>query len=117
MRNDSIENVNTNREAVNPITEGVIWKQLLLYFVPLLGASFLQLLYNTADTIIVGRFVGKTALTAVGGSAGQIYAMVTEFMIGVSGGAGVILSQAYGAKNEKLLDDGLHNAVALALVL
>ena len=97
MRNDSIENVNTNREAVNPITEGVIWKQLLLYFVPLLGASFLQLLYNTADTIIVGR--------------------VTEFMIGVSGGAGVILSQAYGAKNEKLLDDGLHNAVALALVL
>ena len=117
MRNDSIENVNTNREAVNPITEGVIWKQLLLYFVPLLGASFLQLLYNTADTIIVGRFVGKTALTAVGGSAGQIYAMVTEFMIGVSGGAGVILSQPYGAKNEKLLDDGLHNAVALALVL
>ncbi len=117
MRNDSIENANTDREAVNPITEGVIWKQLLLYFAPLLGASFLQLLYNTADTIIVGRFVGKTALTAVGGSAGQIYAMVTEFMIGVSGGAGVILSQAYGAKNEKLLDDGLHNAVALALVL
>ena len=58
MRNDSIKNVNTNR-VVNPITEGVIWKQLLLYFVPLLGASFLQLLYNTADTIIVGRFVGK----------------------------------------------------------
>ena len=89
MRNDGTEIRNTNREAVNPITEGVIWKQLLLYFVPLLGASFLQLLYNTADTIIVGR----------------------------SGGAGVILSQAYGAKNEKLLDDGLHNAVALALVL
>ena len=81
MRNDGTEIRNTNREAVNPITEGVIWKQLLLYFVPLLGASFLQLLYNTADTIIVGR------------------------------------SQAYGAKNEKLLDDGLHNAVALALVL
>ena len=104
-------------EAVNPITEGVIWKQLLLYFVPLLAASFLQLLYNTADTIIVGRFVGKIALTAVGGSAGQIYAMVTEFMIGVSGGAGVILSQAYGARDKKLLDDGLHNAIALALVI
>ena len=104
-------------EAVNPITEGVIWKQLLLYFVPLLAASFLQLLYNTADTIIVGRFVGKIALTAVGGSAGQIYAMVTEFMIGVSGGAGVILSQAYGAHDRKLLDDGLHNAIALALVI
>ena len=109
--------LHTNEEAVNPITEGVIWKQLLLYFVPLLAASFLQLLYNTADTIIVGRFVGKIALTAVGGSAGQIYAMVTEFMIGVSGGAGVILSQAYGARDRKLLDDGLHNAIALALVI
>ena len=109
--------LHTNEEAVNPITEGVIWKQLLLYFVPLLAASFLHLLYNTADTIIVGRFVGKIALTAVGGSAGQIYAMVTEFMIGVSGGAGVILSQAYGARDRKLLDDGLHNAIALALVI
>ena len=105
------------KEYVNPITHGVIWKQLLLYFVPLLLSSFLQLCYNTADTIIVGRFVGKIALTAVGGSAGQIYAMVTEFMIGASGGAAVIMSQAYGARNKKLLDDGLHNAVALALAI
>ena len=96
-----------SRDDVNPITEGVIWKQLLRYFAPLLAASFLQLLYNTADTIIVGRYVGKIALTAVGGSAGQIYAMVTEFLIGVSGGAGVILSQAYGAREKKLLDDGI----------
>ena len=105
------------KEYVNPITHGVIWKQLLLYFVPLLLSSFLQLCYNTADTIIVGRFVGKIALTAVGGSAGQIYAMVTEFMIGASGGAAVIMSQAYGARNKKLLDDGLNNAVALALAM
>ena len=63
MRNDGTEIRNTNREAVNPITEGVIWKQLLLYFVPLLGASFLQLLYNTADTIIVGRNYWTTACT------------------------------------------------------
>ena len=105
------------KEYVNPITHGVIWKQLLLYFVPLLLSSFLQLCYNTADTIIVGRFVGKIALTAVGGSAGQIYAMVTEFMIGASGGAAVIMSQAYGARNKKLLDDGLHNAAALALAM
>jgi len=105
------------KEYVNPITHGVIWKQLLLFFVPLLLSSFLQLCYNTADTIIVGRFVGKIALTAVGGSAGQIYAMVTEFMIGASGGAAVIMSQAYGARNKKLLDDGLHNAVALALAM
>ena len=115
--NDQQKTPYAPQAAANPITHGVIWKQLLLYFVPLLAASCLQLLYNTADTIIVGRFVGKIALTAVGGSAGSIYAMVTEFMIGVSGGAGVILSQAYGARWKKLLDDGLHNAVALALVM
>ena len=95
MRLDS-EAERTGAKAVNPITEGVIWKQLLLYFAPLLAASFLQLLYNTADPIIVGRFVGKIALTAAGGSAGQIYAMVTEFMIGLWGGAGGVLSQAWG---------------------
>ena len=117
MNSGRKEELNKYQGAVNPITQGVIWKQLLRYFAPLLAASFLQLLYNTADTVIAGRFVGKIALTAVGGSAGQIYAMVTEFMIGLSGGAGVILSQAYGARSKKLLDDGLHNAVALALAL
>ena len=61
MQHGNDSKLHTNEEAVNPITEGVIWKQLLLYFVPLLAASFLQLLYNTADTIIVGRFVGKIA--------------------------------------------------------
>ena len=117
MENEHRETQYRERKAANPITHGVIWKQLILYFVPLLASSFLQLCYNTADTIIVGRFVGKIALTAVGGSAGQIYAMVTEFMIGTSGGAAVILSQAYGARNKKLLDDGLHNAIALALAM
>lgn len=117
MQEKRTEQLNRKGEAVNPITEGVIWKQLLRYFAPLLAASFLQLLYNTADTIIVGRFVGKIALTAVGGSAGQIYAMVTEFMIGLSGGAGVLLAQAYGARDKKMLDDALHNAIALALVM
>ena len=117
MRRFDQERNDSPVKAANPITHGVIWKQLLLYFAPLLASSCLQLLYNTADTIIVGRFVGKIALTAVGGSAGQIYAMVTEFVIGASGGACVILSQAYGARNRKLLDDGLHNAAALALVM
>lgn len=93
-----------------------IWRQILLFFIPLLGASFFQLLYNTVDTIIVGRFVGKAALSAVGGSAGQIYIMTNDFLIGISGGATVLIAQAYGAKDRKLLDDGLHNAIAIALV-
>ena len=58
--------------AGNGITEGVIWKQLLLYFFPILFGSFFQQLYNTTDAVIVGNFVGKEALAAVGGSTGTL---------------------------------------------
>ena len=52
----------------NSITDGVIWKQLLTFFFPILFGTFFQQLYNTVDAIIVGQFVGKEALAAVGGS-------------------------------------------------
>ena len=52
----------------NQITEGVIWKQLLIFFFPIVIGTFFQQIYNTADSIVVGRFVGKEALAAVGGS-------------------------------------------------
>ena len=54
------------------ITEGVIWKQLLAYFFPILFGTFFQQLYNTADAMIVGQFVGKQALAAVGGATGNL---------------------------------------------
>ena len=66
------EKVMNEKEKVNQITEGVIWKQLLLFFFPIVFGTFFQQIYNTADTIVVGRFVGKQALAAVGGSASQI---------------------------------------------
>ena len=56
----------------NQITEGVIWKQLLIFFFPILFGTFFQQLYNTADAMIVGHFVGKQALAAVGGTTGTI---------------------------------------------
>ena len=56
----------------NQITEGVIWKQLLFFFFPILLGTLFQQLYNTADTVVVGRFVGTQALAAVGGSTGQL---------------------------------------------
>ena len=62
----------------NGITEGVIWKQLLIFFFPILVGSFFQQLYNTVDSVIVGQFVGKEALSSVGGSAGQIISLVTH---------------------------------------
>lgn len=56
----------------NAMTEGVIWKQLLLFFFPIVLGTFFQQLYNTADAIIVGKFVGKEALAAVGGTTGTL---------------------------------------------
>lgn len=83
----------------NGITEGVIWKQLLIFFFPILVGSFFQQLYNTVDSVIVGQFVGKEALSSVGGSAGQIISLVVGFFTGVSTGATVIISQYFGAGN------------------
>ncbi len=56
-----------SRHISNQITEGVIWKQLLFFFFPILFGTFFQQLYNTTDAVIVGKFVGKEALAAVGG--------------------------------------------------
>ena len=81
--------------TTNQITEGVIWKQLLLFFFPIVLGTFFQQLYNTADTIVVGRFVSKEALAAVGGSAAQIVGLIVGFFVGLASGASVIISQFY----------------------
>lgn len=98
------------------ITEGVIWKQLLLFFFPILMGSFFQQMYNTVDTIIVGRALGTSALAAVGAS-GPIISLINGFFIGVSSGATVILSQFYGANDTEGVSKSLHTGIALALTL
>ena len=98
------------------ITQGPIWKQLLIFFFHILLGTFFQQMYNTVDTIIVGRVVGTTALAAVG-ATGPLVNMVNGFFIGISSGATVILSQYYGAGNRQGVHDALHTGVALSLVL
>lgn len=102
--------------AANQITEGVIWKQLLFFFFPIVLGTFFQQLYNTADTVIVGRFVGKEALASVGGSAGQIIHLVVGFFTGLASGSSVIVSQFFGAKEEQGLHQSLHTAYAFSLL-
>lgn len=102
-------------EGVNQITEGVIWKQLLLFFFPIVFGTLFQQIYNTADTVVVGRFVGKEALAAVGGSASQIANLLVGFFVGLSSGATVIISQFYGAKDEKNLKLTLHTAFGFSI--
>lgn len=99
----------------NGITEGVIWKQLLMFFFPILIGIFFQQLYNTVDTVIVGRFVGKEALSSVGGSSSQIINLVVGFFTGISTGASVLIAQYFGAKDEKNLHQTLHTAYTFAI--
>lgn len=99
----------------NGITEGVIWKQLLIFFFPLLFGTFFQQLYNTADAVVVGRFVGKEALSAVGGTTGTLINVFVGFFIGISTGATVTISQFYGGKNEKEVSKAVHTAIAMAI--
>ena len=104
------------KQTANQITEGVIWKQLLLFFFPILFGTFFQQLYNTADAVIVGNFVGKEALAAVGGPAATLINLLVGFFVGLSSGATVIISQFYGAKNNADVKKAVHTSIALSLV-
>ena len=100
----------------NQITEGVIWKQLLFFFFPILLGTLFQQLYNTADTVVVGRFVGTKALAAVGGSTGQIVNLVVNFFVGLASGATVIIARYYGARDRIKRNNALPTAIALSIV-
>lgn len=100
----------------NQITKGVIWKQILLFFFPIMLGTLFQQLYNTADAIVVGRFMGKEALACVGGSSGQLINLVVGFFVGLASGATVIIARYYGAGNKRDLNRSLHTAAALSIV-
>ncbi len=104
------------KPVVQQITEGVIWKQLLIFFFPILLGTFFQQMYNTVDTIIVGRYVGTHALAAVGATS-PLISLINGFFIGLSSGATVILSQFYGANDRDGIQDTIHTGMALSIVL
>ncbi len=102
-------------EFDNPIITGPIWKQLLYFFFPILLGTFFQQLYNTADAIIVGNFVGKEALAAVGGSTNVLISFLVNLFVGISSGATVIVAQHYGAQNYEGVQKSVHTSIALSI--
>lgn len=98
------------------MTEGSIWKSILLFSVPLILGNLLQQLYNTADSIIVGNFVGSNALAAVGSSGSPIFLLI-GFSQGIAVGAGVVVAQYLGAKDREDAQRAVHTALALAVLL
>ena len=98
------------------ITDGVIWKQLILFSIPIMIGTLFQQLYNMIDAIVVGNFVGKTALASVGGSTQQIVGLVLGFFVELSSGAAVVIAQYYGAGEKKKLSDALHTTIAFCVM-
>lgn len=96
------------------MTEGPIWKRIIMFAVPLFWGNLFQQLYNTADTLIVGNFLGSNALAAVSSSGPLIFLMV-GFFNGLSIGAGVVIGKYFGAKDFRNLKKALHTTVGFGL--
>ena len=104
------------RNTASLMTEGSIVKSLLLFALPLIFGNLLQQMYNTADSIIVGNFVGSNALAAVGSSGSPIYLLI-GFSQGLAVGAGVVVSQYLGAGDHKETREAVHTSLAIAVVM
>ena len=101
--------------APTDMTVGSPWKSILLFTFPMLIGNIAQQLYNTVDSIVVGKYIGDNALAAVG-SAGPIINMLLVLFIGISAGATIMVSQYFGAKNRESLSYTIGNCITLTLV-
>jgi len=98
------------------MTRGNVYGLLIEFAVPLLLGNLFQQLYNTVDTWVVGNYVGKEAFSAVG-TVNPIINMLIGFFMGLSVGAGVVISQYYGAKQHDKVSDTVHTALVMTAVL
>ena len=101
-----------NRDMI----EGVIWKQILIFFFPIMLGTFFQQLYNTVDAVVVGRFAGKVALAAVGGPTSYLVNLLLNFFVGLSSGATVVIAQYFGMEDAERTSQAVHSSMFLAVV-
>ena len=92
----------------NRILEGNLYKNIMAFFLPIWFGTFFQQLYNTVDAVIVGNFVGKEALAAVGGPTSTIINLLVGFFVGLSSGAGVVISMYFGSRDIEKTDTAIH---------
>ena len=98
------------------MTEGNIWKLLIVFALPLILGNLLQQMYNTADSIIVGNYIGSNGLAAVG-SGSSLLMLIISFSQGAAVGAGVIVSQSIGAKRSDIIKKSVHTAMCISVIL
>ena len=97
------------------LTTGPMLKKIILFSLPLAASSILQLLFNAADVVVIGRFVGSTALAAVG-SNGALINLLVNLFVGLSLGANVVAARCFGAKDERGVQNTVQTSVTLGLV-
>ena len=102
-----------NSNQIN-MTEGSIFGKLLQFSIPLIFSSILQLLFNAADIIVVGRFAGDNSLAAVG-STGSLINLLVNLFTGLSIGSNVVAANYFGAGNSKELKDTVHTSILLSV--
>ena len=98
------------------MTQGSITKHLITFALPLLAGNIFQQMYNMVDTWVVGRYVSNEAYAAVG-TVGPIVNLLIGFFMGLSSGAGVVISQYYGAKRHEDVSRTVHTAISMTLIL
>lgn len=96
------------------MTEGPIWKKIITFAIPLFLGNLFQQLYNTADSLIVGNFLGSNSLAAVS-SSGHLIMLMVGFFNGVSVGAGIVIARYYGARQIENVQKAIHTAIAFGL--
>ncbi len=101
-------------ESAKDMTQGAPWKRILEFSIPMLLGNVAQQLYNTADSVIVGMYVGDNALAAVG-SAMPILNLLLALFVGIATGAGIVVSQRFGAKDRQGLTEAIGNCLTLSL--
>ncbi len=97
------------------MTEGPLFKNVLLFSLPLMLSGILQLLFNAADTIVVGRFAGEQALAAVG-SVGSLNSLIVSLFIGLATGSNVVVARMMGARDVKGVQDAVHTSVTISII-
>ena len=106
--------LNKQANRTMDMTQGRLLTQVLVFALPIMLSGILQLLFNAADTIVVGRFAGNEALAAVG-SVGSLNNMIISLFIGLSVGANVLVARYTGSQNDRAVSDTVHTSVLLSL--
>ena len=116
MQIKSVKRLSFGRRKDVDMTEGNITRHIISFALPLLIGNVFQQLYNTVDTWVVGNYVSNEAFSAVG-TVGPIINMLIGFFMGLSSGAGVVISQYYGAKRNQEVHDTVHTAMVMTIIM